>query len=209
MDDTLLFIPPCCVNVKLPQAVMQAPRRSLTFYTHSDVTMEKFYRAVSCLVDNAHLMVLAIPYLGSDTVLFLQQCFERGWISDLVLSTLGDYTDIIHRHLSQYADHLLYISHRDATFCASHMVLYNDEKALVLSGPMYDRIRDNALSAYSLMFFSNQQLFSNKHNWGNPIRNAVLPDVIRLRQMALRNGGQLKSPVLDRFIHAEFPPYKN
>lgn len=209
MDDTLSFMLPCCVDVKLPQAVMQAPRRSLTFYTHSDVTMEKFYRAVSCLVDNAHLMVLAMPYLGSDTVLFLQQCFERGWISDLALTTLGDYTDIIHRHLSQYADRMLYISHRDATFCASHMVLYNEEKALVLSGPMYDRIRDNVLSAYSLMFYSNPALFSNNHNWGNPIQNAVLPDVMRLRQTTLRNGGQLKSPVLDRFIHAEFPPYKN
>lgn len=26
MDDTLLFIPPCCVDKKLPKAVMQAPQ---------------------------------------------------------------------------------------------------------------------------------------------------------------------------------------
>lgn len=41
MDDTLLFIPPCCVDSKLPRAVMQAPSRVLTFYTHGDVTDRK------------------------------------------------------------------------------------------------------------------------------------------------------------------------
>ena len=36
MNDTL-FIPPCCVDKKLPRAIIQAPRRALSFYTHGDV----------------------------------------------------------------------------------------------------------------------------------------------------------------------------
>ena len=67
MDDTLLFIPPCCVDKKLPRAVMQAPHRALTFYTHGDVTMEKFYRAVSYMVIDAHVMVIAMPAVEPET----------------------------------------------------------------------------------------------------------------------------------------------
>ena len=73
MDDTLLFIPPCCVDKKLPQAVTQAPQRMLVFYTHGDVTMEKFYRAISFLVIDAHVMALSMPTANNDRFVFLQQ----------------------------------------------------------------------------------------------------------------------------------------
>ena len=53
MDDTLLFIPPCCVDKKLPKAVMQAPRRALSFFTHGDVLVDKFVHAIGYLVDTA------------------------------------------------------------------------------------------------------------------------------------------------------------
>ena len=51
MDDNLLFIPPCCVDKKLPKAVMQAPRRALSFYTHGDVLLDKFFHAIGYLAD--------------------------------------------------------------------------------------------------------------------------------------------------------------
>lgn len=92
MDDTLLFIPPCCVDKKLPKAVFQAPQRMLTFYTHGDVTMEKFYRAVSHLLVDAHVMVLSMPVVSFENFSFLQQCFERGWITHLILSTCRNVT---------------------------------------------------------------------------------------------------------------------
>ena len=50
MDDTLLFIPPCCVDKKLPKAVMQAPRRALSFFTHGDVLVDKFFHAIGYMV---------------------------------------------------------------------------------------------------------------------------------------------------------------
>ena len=57
MDDTLLFIPPCCVNKMLPKAMKEAPRRMLSFYTHGDVTAEKFYRAISYEMISRHVLV--------------------------------------------------------------------------------------------------------------------------------------------------------
>ena len=108
MDDTLLFIPPCCVDNKLPKAVNQAPHRQLTFYTHGDVTAEKFYKAVSHLVIDSHVMVLTMPSPKQETFMFLEQCFERGWITRLVLSTYRSCDSLIAKYLSAYADRIIY-----------------------------------------------------------------------------------------------------
>lgn len=76
MDDTLLFIPPCCVDKKLPQAITQAPHRALSFYTHGDVTMEKFYRAASFLINDPHTLVVAMPIVFSETMSFFSNALN-------------------------------------------------------------------------------------------------------------------------------------
>ena len=99
MDDTL-FIPPCCVDKKLPKAVMQAPRRALSFFTHGDVLVDKFFHAIGYMVDTTpnrttknHFCVMVLAMTVSRTsatgyiINYLQICFERGWITHLVLST--------------------------------------------------------------------------------------------------------------------------
>ena len=139
MDDTLLFLPPCCVDKKLPQAVTQAPQRMLVFYTHGDVTMEKFYRAISFLVIDAHVMALSMPNANSDSFVFLQQCFERRWITHLILTTGNDCSKMVAKYLSDYKDKVLYTQSKDVTDVSSHMVLYNYERAVVLTGLMTDR----------------------------------------------------------------------
>ena len=152
MDDTLLFMPPCCVDTKLPKAVNQAPHRQLTFYTHGDVTVEKFYKAVSYLMITSHVMVLTMPSPKQETFVFLQQCFEREWITHLVLSTCRPCDTLIAKYLSDYADRIIYAQSDDVSDLSSHMVLYNKNRALTLSGPMYDRRQmDVRLAAYSLM----------------------------------------------------------
>ena len=83
MDDTLLFIPPCCVDQKLPKAVIQAPHSQLTFYTHGDVTAEKFYKALSHLMIDAHIMVLTMTSPKQETFMFLEQCFELRQVAEL------------------------------------------------------------------------------------------------------------------------------
>ena len=44
------------------------------------MTAEKFYKAVSHLVIDSHVMVLTMPSPKQETFMFLEQCFERGWI---------------------------------------------------------------------------------------------------------------------------------
>ena len=209
MDDTLLFIPPCCVDNKLPKAVNQAPHRQLTFYTHGDVTAEKFYKAVSHLVIDPHVMVFTMPSPKQETFMFLEQCFERGWITHLVLSTYRSCDSLIAKHLGDYADRIIYAQSDDVSDLSSHMVLYNKDRALTLSGPMYDRPQtDVRLAAYTLVFHPSH-LLNSTADWGNSLRNILFPDVLRQRKKIFAGGVKLiKDKVIDRFIHLEFPPLR-
>lgn len=209
MDDTLLFIPPCCVDNKLPKAVNQAPRRQLTFYTHGDVTVEKFYKAVSHLVIDSHIMVLTMPSPKQETFMFLEQCFERGWITHLVLSTYRSCDSLIVKHLGDYADRIIFAQSDDVSDLSSHMVLYNKDRALTLSGPMFDRPQiDVRLAAYTIVFHPSH-LLNSTADWGNSLRNILFPDVLRQRKKIFAGGVKLiKDKKIDRFIHLEFPPFK-
>ena len=207
MDDTLLFIPPCCVGKKLPKAVNQAPHRQLAFYTHGDVTVEKFYKAVSHLVIDSHVMVLTMPSPNQETFIFLEQCFEREWITHLVLSTCRSCETLMAKYLSDYADRIIYAQSDDVSNLSSHMVLYNKDRALTLSGPLFNRPQmDVRLAAYTIVFYPSH-LLNSTADWGNPIRNILFPDVLRHRKKMFANGvKRIKDKEIDRFIHLEFPP---
>ena len=208
MDDTLLFMPPCCVDKKLPKAVNQAPHRQLTFYTHGDVTVEKFYKAVSHLLMDAHVMVLTIPSPREESFALLQQCFERGWITRLVLSTYRSCDSLIAKYLGDYIDRIIYAQSNDVSDLSSHMVLYNKDRALTLSGPMYDRPQtDVRLAAYTLVFYPSL-LLNSTADWGNALRNILFPDVLRHRKKMFAGGiKRITDKEIDRFIHLEFPPF--
>ena len=207
MDDTLLFMPPCCVDKKLPKAVNQAPHRQLTFYTHGDVTVEKFYKAVSYLVIDTHVLVLTMPSPKQETFALLQQCFERGWITHLVLSTYRSCDSLMAKYLCDCTDRIIYAQSDDVSDLSSHMVLYNNDSALTLSGPMYDRPQmEVRLAAYNLVLYPSHVL-STTADWGNPICNILFPDVLRHRKKMFANGvKRIKDKEIDRFIHHEFPP---
>ena len=210
MDDTLLFMPPCCVDQKLPKAVNQAPHRQLTFYTHGDVTVEKFYKAVSYLMIASHVMVLTMPSPKQETFVFLQQCFEREWITHLVLSTNRPCDTLMSKYLGDYADRIIYAQSDDVSDLSSHLVLYNKDRALTLSGPMYDRSQmDVRLAAYTLVFYPSL-LLNSTADWGNALRNILFPDVLRHRKKMFAGGiKRITDKEIDRFIHLEFPPLKD
>ena len=207
MDDTLLFMPPCCVDHRRPQIVNKTPHRQLTFYTHGHATVEKFYKAVSYLVIDAHVMVLTMPSPKQETFVFLQQCFERGWVTHLVLSTYRSCDMLLEKYLRDDTDRIIYAQSDDVSDLSSHMVLYNNDSALTLSGPMYDRPQmEVRLAAYNLVLYPSHVL-STTADWGNPICNILFPDVLRHRKKMFANGvKRIKDKEIDRFIHHEFPP---
>lgn len=209
MEDTLLFIPPCCVDKKLPKALTQAPYRVLNFYTHGDVTMEKFYRAISYLVVDKPVMVLAMPTATMEVAAFLAQCFDRGWIASLVLCTSGRADCDVDRYLGPYRDRMLYVSQRDVTDLSSHMVLYSYRQALMLSGPMLSGMNGVKMMGYTAQYYSSYSLFSDSLEWGHPLRNILLPDVLRCRKQYMKSINKLPDANLRRFLTQNYPPYKD
>jgi len=207
MDENLLFIPHCCVSSKLPKALQEAPHRNLMFYTYGDVSMEQFYRAVAFMVGDPHVMVLSMPTLTKPTVLFLLQCFERGWITDLVLTTEGDKQELIGKYLAPYSNHILYASSGHVACYNTHLVLYSDTQALCLFGPMYNIGIEKTEVAYTA-FLYDALSFRNDKDYGNPIRNALLPDALRFRKWARNKDLRSKSESIAKFLNAKFPPYE-
>ena len=90
---------------------------------------------------------------------------------------------------------------------SSHLVLYNNDSALTLSGPMYEHKQmDVRLAAYNLVLYPSHVL-STSSDWGNPIQNILFPDVLRHRKKIFAGGlKRIKDKEFDRFIHLEFPP---
>ena len=219
MDDTLLFIPPCCVDKKLPKAVMQAPRRALSFFTHGDVLVDKFFHAIGYMVDTTpnrttknHFCVMVLAMTVSRTsatgyiINYLQTCFERGWITHLVLSTDKSVEDWIDIHLQEYKDRILYVNHKDVTVQTSHMVLYNEEKAFTVAGPMLDT-PTGKLSYYSMVLYPNYSACDDSCDWSNPLRHICFPDALRHRQKIKKDKLKVKDAILNRFLSTKFPPY--
>lgn len=206
MEDTLLFIPPCCVDKKLPQAISQAPRRSLVFYTHGDVTLEKFYRAVSYLVVEPHVLVLTLPVVERDTVVFLSQCFERGWVSDLILQTGTDAGRYVETYLSAFRGHVVHVVSQDVSDSSSHMVLYTHKQALIINGPMLCRCRPASLVSYTAFYYPGMESFTSA-DYGNPLTNVLLPDVLRIRKHIRNNRIEHLSSDIIRLAKCELPPY--
>lgn len=208
-DEDMLFIPPCCADKKLPAAVMQAPYRTLSFHTHGDVTAEKFYRAVSHLVADKHVLVLTMPTVAEETAYFLSQCFERGWISALVLSAQVSTESVVSRFLGDYADRIICATDKNVTQSAAHMVLYSENQALTLTGPMLAWPASAMhLAAYTMQYLPSFALVSERLDWGNPLRNILMPDVLRMRRVWRKKADKIKSKYLRMFLETDFPPHK-
>ncbi len=207
MDDTLLFIPPCCIDNKLPRAIYQAPRCALTFYTHGDVTMEKFHRAVAYMIGGSHMMVLAMPILEPETMAFFLQCLERNWVTSIVLLSNRDQRRMVEKYLAGYEERYFYTFSKDVTELSSHMALYNEDRSLTINGPMYARSFNNiCLVSYSAMFHPSYNLNSRKDDWGIPLRNLLMPDVLAARKDKEQTRREHTTDI-DHFLHLEFPPF--
>lgn len=168
--------------------------------------MEKFYRAVAAEVADPHVMVLTMITVTKPTVIFLQQCFERHWITDLVLSTSVDNHEIIESVLADYKSHLSYAVNDNVIDTTSHMVLYSEEQAISISGPMLNVASNHSLLAYTLMLHRHYGGFTSKE-CGNPLLNILLPDIMRHRQCVMRTDREKKSERIKKFLNFTFPPY--
>ena len=209
MDVDLHFIPPCCIDNKLPRAIKQARHGILSFYTHGDVTFEKFYRAVSYLVPDSPVLVLSMPTVKATTINLLEQCFDRGWISDLILSTYDDITSIIDSRFRPYRSHIAYTHSKAIGQVDAHFALYTNQSALTISGPMFNSASQSVtLAAYTLFYHPDYSDFS-KLDCGSNLMNVIVPDIMRHRLNHNKTDRKTLSPDILRFLDYQLPPFQN
>lgn len=126
-------------------------------------------------------MFLSIPSLSPSVANLLLQCFEREWITDLILSTYRNDTEMVKCTLKNHLDHVSY-AHDNVDYYSSQMVLYTSpaldierRQMLCLTGPLFAKIKEKgALCAYTLTFHVQMPVNTPAEN-SDPLSNAVLP----------------------------------
>lgn len=178
-----MFAKPCCAAEKLPRAIMEAPNRVLTFHTRGDVDFEKLYRSIAQFVTDSAVMQLAIPYLNITTANLLLQCFERGWITDLILTTRRNERNLVESTLKPHLAHVSYAMD-SLDYYSSQMVLSTSpavedtdrRQALILTGPLFAVIKDEkgSLCSYTATYVPKLPEHYTAEN-GDHLANATLP----------------------------------
>lgn len=171
---------PCCVH-KLVRALHEAPHRVLTFHTYGDVVFEKFYHALACLMADTHVLVLTMERLDIPTANYLRHCFDRCWITDLVLTTRQDNEALVRSTLENYLTHVSYTHSPSISPTSGQMVLYTSPaaespaqmQALILSGNIPYKV-NGELTTYTLQFQPSVPALVTG-DCGDWLANALLP----------------------------------
>lgn len=197
-----MIIEPCCANKQLPRLLTGIRNNSVTFQTHGDVLFERLYKAIACFVTDPCVMVLTINDCDTMTYRLLRQCFDREWISHLIIATHTDNSIAIRRELAPYLDR---ISHTASTLIGYHseqMLLYGKSQQLLLQGPLL-LVQRPQLTQYSLAFRNRAD---SPHKGGDAegrgglswFIEAVAPVLARHRVKPLIQGDD---PQLQSFLH--------
>ncbi len=193
-----MIVEPCCVNKQLPKAIIEAPHRVLMFHTNGDVSLEKFYRAIASAIADPAVMVLTLPTVDIHTMRLLVQCFDRDWITDLVLTTSADITKFVESELRDYLPHVSYCHTVAVSFDTSMLSLFSQRQALFLHGSLpLAPSKKAGLSTYTLIFQPSIPLRYTGEN-GDHLHNALEP-IITLHRQHLRTDKEYlrtKSPRL-------------
>ena len=134
MDDEL-YMPPCCIDRKLPPLIKSGGACSF-FYSQGDWGLQKLWNAASSLVPNTSFSFLAVETLDVYALRFIRTYFERGWIRAIAIVTADQCHDIIKTELSKYLDRVWYCGRQKMAAYSNLWIRTSHTEALVISGPL-------------------------------------------------------------------------
>ena len=177
----------------------QSPKDYLVFHTHCDVTVDKFYESAAYRVPGPAVFALNMASPSVTVLRTLAMYFDKGWVSDLVLTTYDDVTDSVNHELKDYLNHVLYAHSGNVSDLTGHMVLYNDKQSLSICGPMISNpMRSLHLATYILTYQMNISSQKRDGIWGFHLRNVLFTDaMIQGKNRSIINQ---KSARLQRFL---------
>ena len=91
----MAYIEPCCVDNQLPALLRRSSGSAVIFQTNGDVTLEKFMRAVCCMVDGGRDFWLLIPAVNDAAARLLRHWIKMDWIDRLHLLTAEDQAGLL------------------------------------------------------------------------------------------------------------------
>ena len=147
--DEELYIPPCCIDQKLPHVIQSGS--CVYFYSRGDWGLQQLWAAVSQLVSGSALCVLVVHTVDVHTLRFLKTYFDRGWMGALVLITSTDDTAIVKSELSAYLGNLWYCPNAEDASRNQLWIRSSNLTTMVISGPITiaERFAETAMCSYT------------------------------------------------------------
>ena len=125
------MIEPCCCERQLPEIVKR--NGTTTFLTMGDVTVEHLFRAVSYMAGASHRMTLVLGKQPDVKLMrWLHQWMQRGWTTELHLTTTTDAADIVASELKDFQERITLAV--DDSVPTEVMAMEGDEGVVVICG---------------------------------------------------------------------------
>ena len=128
------MIEPCCCDRQAPAAI-KAAGGNATLFTNGDVTVQKWFSALSSLAGPNHQMTLLVRQPDVQLLRWLRNWMQRGWTTHLSLTTLAsDVPTLVAAELDGLTDR---VTVAQDTSMPTEMVIFQGERGVVvIAGPM-------------------------------------------------------------------------
>lgn len=133
--DEELYIPPCCIDRKLPPLLKSGGPCSV-FYSQGDWGLHKLWHAASSLVNGIALTVLVVNTLDVYTLRSIEHHLRMEWSGGFILITKEDCTELVKSELNKYLNQIWYCPKVEAAAENNLWIRSTPLMSLYVSGPM-------------------------------------------------------------------------
>ena len=155
MDE--LYIPPCCIDRKLPPIVRAGGPCSF-FYSQGDWGVAKLWGALASLVsgtDGNTLCVLVIDDVDEFLLRLIAKYIDRQWLRALILITSTDRLQMVKDGLQGRIDNICYCGNRTEAKHSNLWIRTDGKLSLAVVGPLDKGNGNNHFCSYTASLSQN------------------------------------------------------
>ncbi len=149
-----MYIQPCCIDRQLPEVLRK--QKISFFQSMGDWTTQDLMKAVSCLVMEDCVAIMAIYKVDVYLLRTLRTYLAKGWYKGVVLLTHDDQTELIKGELSAYLPKVCYAHNKQ--IYESAFQLTNGHQFLTIIGDLLLE-NDMHFHYYSASYDTNRERF--------------------------------------------------
>ena len=149
-----MYIQPCCIDRQLPEVLRK--QKISFFQSMGDWTTQDLMKAVSCLVMDDCVAIMAIYKVDAYLLRALRTYLAKGWYKGVVLLTHEDQTELVKSELTSYLPCVCYAHNKQ--IYESEFALTNGHQHLAIAGALLLE-KDMHLHNYAAFFDTNRERF--------------------------------------------------